>query len=108
MKILHGIDLTNITRKEFKEEGLIKKILHPYEYEIYLTLDKEQQTKYVAKHWAIKEAIFKAYNHKYGMNKVLIEKKDQQLFSIVDDISFTISISYEDQYVIASVVAMVD
>ena len=50
MKVLHGIDLTNITRKEFKEEGLIKKILHPQEYEIYLSLDDALKNKYVAKH----------------------------------------------------------
>ncbi len=108
MKVLHGIDLTNITRKEFKEEGLIKKILHPQEYEIYLSLDDALKNKYVAKHWAIKEALFKAYNHKYGMDKILIEKINDHLVCKIDDISFTISISYEDDYVIASAMAIIE
>ncbi len=106
MKILHGIDLTNFKRPEFNNNELAHKILHKNELEVYNGLKNDLKPRYLAKHWAIKEALYKAYNHHYPMNEVLIIKENEHLFTVIDNITFTISVSYEEPYVMASVIAI--
>ncbi len=101
MKISSGIDLVNINREEFNNINLVTKILHPNELKQYSTLNDLNKKRFVAKIWAIKEAIFKAYNHKYTMDKICIEYKNNKPFCIIDNIFVDISVSYQDYYVIA-------
>lgn len=107
-KILHGIDLTNIKRKEFNNLDLVTRVLHPVELEQYNQLiAPHQQKQYIAKIWAIKEALFKAYNYFFGMNKFFITFVNQHISANLDNILFTISVSYCDDFVIASAMAIV-
>lgn len=101
MKISNGIDIVNINRKEFKNPKLVNKILHPNEMVIFNSLDEYNKKKFIAKIWCIKEAVFKSYNHQYSMNKIQILYNNNKPYVVIDTIQFDISVSYENDLVIA-------
>lgn len=45
---IHGIDVVNLNRPEFKTAKLVTKLLHSKEIEHYKTLTKVEQAKYLA------------------------------------------------------------
>ncbi|WP_371246152.1 holo-ACP synthase [Mycoplasmopsis agassizii] len=90
-----GIDLTNV--KRFENIGLkfAQRILSKREYEEFLI--SENQALFLARSWAIKEAIYKADNNYFSFKEIeLVKKNKQWTFP-----GFAISISHEDNYVIA-------
>ena len=102
MQISSGIDLVNINRDEFNSIKLVKKTLHPNELIKYNNFDNMlNKKKYIAKIWAIKEAIYKAYNHSYIMNQIEITYKNNKPYCIIDNYYFDISVSYQENYIIA-------
>lgn len=90
-----GIDLTKVARFANKNDNFIIKTLHPEEIEEYNL--SENKTKYLATHWAIKEALYKANNNLFNFNKIRITKKDR----VYKYPGYDISTSNEDDYVVA-------
>lgn len=101
MKISSGIDITNIKRKEFCEKNISQKILTTNDLKKYNNMNEMEKISFLAKNWALKEAIFKSYNHKYSMNKIEILYDGGKMYTIVDGVYISLSISYEDDYVVA-------
>ena len=91
------IDLTNINRFKNKSDAFVKKILHPNE--ILIFNNEIEKHKFLAKRWAIKEALFKNNNKYFVFNKIFINKIDNK-YTFKD---YNISISSEDNYIIALV-----
>lgn len=108
MRISNGIDLVNINRDEFNNQELINRVLHSNEIKIYQSLDHYNKKRFLAKTWCIKEALFKCYNHQYVMNKIEILYKNNKPYIILDNVFFDISVSYENELVVAIVTAIFD
>lgn len=104
--LLHGIDIINLKRSEFKNKNLYKKVLHKYEYENYLNNSAEYKHIILAKSWALKEALYKALPVKITMNQMFIEKIDEKYYYEHDSYNFSISISYTDDLIIASAIGI--
>lgn len=92
-----GADLTKISRFASPTRTFIERILHPLEIEEYEK--SEDKTKYLAAHWAIKEALFKADNSLLHFNEIKIEKKEKKYFYP----GYVITTSNEDDYYFAVV-----
>lgn len=90
-----GVDLTKISRFENKDEKFAKKILSNEEYKEW---EKQKSSKFLATRWAIKEAIYKADNNFYEFKKIDI--LNGKFYSHKN---FNISVSNEDDYIIAFV-----
>lgn len=90
-----GIDLTNKNRFENASESFVKKILSKDEILEYK--NSKDKVSFLAKRWAIKEAIFKADNSKVSFNKISI-KKENNKYTYED---FEISTSSEGEAIIA-------
>ncbi|WP_134110870.1 holo-ACP synthase [Mycoplasmopsis mustelae] len=95
-----GVDLTRISSFENKKESFIKRILSPQEFLAYQQTPKNLQTLFLARSWAIKEAIFKADNRHFSFAKINIYKKN----NVWNFKNFKISISHEGDYLIAFVI----
>ncbi len=92
-----GIDVTKISRFSGKEEDFAKKILHTDERKAFKASTKK--TMFIAKRWAIKEALFKADNSLFEFSKVNIKKENgRYLYK-----GFNISTSSEDDMLIVIV-----
>lgn len=111
LQLIHGVDVTQISRVEFDNEHLIGRILHPQELLSINKKDSQLQNKDIAIRWAIKEAIFKALCLKdISYQDIIIEKLDDQyqwvnLPSYIKQ--FVISTSIEQDVCIASVFGLV-
>ena len=90
-----GIDLTRVSRFKNASDSFLKKVLHTSEIEEYD--NSNDKPLFLAKRWAIKEALFKADNSLVNFNKIQITKKNDKYN--YDD--FYISTSREDEYVVA-------
>ena len=90
-----GIDITKINRFENPKDSFLKKTLHPDEIVEYnKSTDKSM---FLAKRWAIKEALYKADNELFHFNKIKIIKEDRKYkFQ-----GYIISTSKEDNYIVA-------
>ncbi|MFV8468659.1 4'-phosphopantetheinyl transferase superfamily protein [Mycoplasma sp. VS42A] len=97
-----GIDITNISRFLNKGEIFWNRVLSADELVYFNKLDTpDSKAKFLARSWAIKEAIFKADNTYIDFRKVNIKKDpESKLWKFKD---FLISISYADDFVIAVV-----
>ncbi|WP_416756350.1 4'-phosphopantetheinyl transferase superfamily protein [Mycoplasma aquilae ATCC BAA-1896] len=97
-----GIDITNISRFLNKGEIFWNRVLSADELVHFNKLDTpDSKAKFLARSWAIKEAIFKADNTYIDFRKVNIKKdSESKLWKFKD---FLISISYADDFVIAVV-----
>ncbi|SJZ44668.1 4'-phosphopantetheinyl transferase superfamily protein [Mycoplasmopsis verecunda] len=97
-----GVDITNISRFYNKSQNFIMRALSPSEIsELNKLSDNYQRAKFLARSWAIKEAIFKADNTYINFSKINLQKDPTtHLWKFKD---FLISISYADDYVIAFV-----
>lgn len=104
--LIHGIDIININRHEFKNENLYKKILHESEYGNYFNSSIEQQCILLAKLWAIKEALYKSLPVKITMNEMLVEKINDNYYFKHENYNFSISLSSTDDLIIASVIGI--
>ncbi len=105
-KINIGVDLVNFKRKEFKQIKFANRICTPDEYQVYLTKPNQAaKIKYLASLWAIKEAVLKATNKAYGLHEINICKTDQGSLVQLAHHELSISVSYEDHYVVAMVLA---
>lgn len=95
-----GVDITNIKRFLNKDLNFVKRVLSEAEIEIYLRIKNEDsKAKFLARTWAIKEAIFKADNSYVNFNKITILKKEGR-YCFED---FLISTSDEENFLIAFV-----
>lgn len=96
-----GIDMTKISRFKNADMELIKRILTKKEILKYtLSLDKP---KFLARSWAIKEALFKANNQLSSFNKIELENiNDKWTYQ-----NYLISTTEEDDYLIAFVIERV-
>lgn len=107
MYVAHGIDITSWERKEFTNPKLPIKILHQFELDFYNKItDQKQAQKFLASRWAIKEAIIKAENNKIAMNTINVEYFNNKPFVILCDNKYDISISYENDLIIASAICL--
>ncbi|MBN3534420.1 holo-ACP synthase [Mycoplasma procyoni] len=93
-----GVDITSISRFKGKTDRFIEKILTEKEIREYKKTEHKEE--FLAKRWAIKEAIFKADNSFYEFSKIEIEKKER----IYTFKNFEISTSQENDTVIAFVI----
>ena len=99
----HGIDVTNYTRKEFTDPALATRILTPTQLQTYHELPVTDQPRFLAKHWAIREALFKACHYTCAMNTIEIASDQyHHLTCHIDEMTFIISVSYCDTLVFAS------
>ncbi|AKA50063.1 ACP synthase [Mycoplasmopsis gallinacea] len=95
-----GVDLTKISRFANKDINFAKRILSISELAIYKKVPKERKPLFLARTWAIKEAIFKANNDYAKFTEIDLSKKDKKwVFK-----NFSISISHDDDFIIAFVV----
>lgn len=104
--LIHGIDIININRHEFKNENLYKKILHEYEYKNYFNSSLDERCIMLAKLWSIKEALYKSLPIKITMNEMLVEKINDTYHFKHENYDFNISISSTDDLIIASVIGI--
>lgn len=105
-KINVGIDLVNFKRKEFKDARFAKRICTPDEYALYLQKPNAYSKKtYLASLWAIKEAILKATHKSYGLHEINVLKTENGSQVKLAFHEVKISVSYEDKYVTAMVIA---
>lgn len=104
--LIHGIDIININRHEFKNENLYKKILHEYEYKNYFNSSLNERYIMLAKLWSIKEALYKSLPIKITMNEMLVEKINDTYHFKHENYDFNISISSTDDLIIASVIGI--
>ncbi len=106
MIISHGIDICRIDRKEFNNQKLIARFLHPKELETFNQInDKFLLQQFLASRWAIKEALFKALNHPIPFNKILIYyQNNHPMIDLINYQQVSVTLSYEDNLVIASVI----
>ncbi len=94
-KYMVGIDITSIDRFKNKDEKFANKILSNEEFLEWS--NTEYKALYLAKRWAIKEAIFKSDNQFSIFSNINLEKiNNKYRFK-----NFEISTSREDDYVIA-------
>lgn len=101
-----GIDLVNIKRKEFKSKNFAKRFCTKNEFEYYLKKpNKISQRKYLASLWAIKEAILKATNKQITIHEIDVQKTNEGSKVFHSNFDFLISLSYQDKYVVAVVIA---
>ncbi len=107
MIIKHGIDITSINRSEFRNEKLSEKLLHKNELDLFLLIkDEHLRIRFLAARWALKEAIFKCFDGEITSFKDLnIEKtKANKPFCFFNNIYVDLSLSYENEYVMASAI----
>ncbi|BBU47579.1 4'-phosphopantetheinyl transferase superfamily protein [Mycoplasmopsis felis] len=96
-----GVDLTRISRFENKNIFFINRILSKEEIKEFEKLNNEKEKSiFLARSWAIKEAIFKSDNKYFEFNKINLYKRNKRWHFK----NFKISISYEDDYIVAFVV----
>ncbi|WP_027121211.1 holo-ACP synthase [Mycoplasma leonicaptivi] len=97
-----GVDLTRISRFKDKKNSFLKRVLSEFELKIYNNFQtSEEKTLFLARSWAIKEAIFKADNKFYKFNQINLQKKNNIWFFTNE---FKISISHEGDYLVAFVI----
>ncbi|TNK92362.1 ACP synthase [Mycoplasmopsis pullorum] len=95
-----GVDLTKISRFANLTDAFIQRFLHLEEYEIYQNITNEKQKQiFLAKIWAIKEAIFKIDNSYSHFDQVKLDITDKG----VKHPNFWISISHEEDFLVAFV-----
>ncbi|WP_036452286.1 4'-phosphopantetheinyl transferase superfamily protein [Mycoplasma buteonis] len=95
-----GVDLTTISRFENIPNGFEKRFLSKWELEQFYLLQPSKKALFLARSWAIKEAIFKANNQYHTFTNIELRKKDHRwTFK-----NFEISISHEKDLLIAFVV----
>lgn len=95
-----GIDMTTIGRFENAKERLINRILTKNEKDEFLNLPKENKATFLAIHWAVKEAIFKATQDCNYLSYEIQKNSDGKPF-VVHHPELKISISHEKNSVIA-------
>ncbi|WP_406613754.1 4'-phosphopantetheinyl transferase superfamily protein [Mycoplasma corogypsi] len=95
-----GIDMTSISRFEGKPDTFVKRILSENEYKLYLETETDLKALFLARAWAIKEAIFKANNAYANFSQVELYKLDK----VWRFKNFSISITHENDTLIAMVV----
>lgn len=95
-----GVDLVKISRFEKAKIDFAKKFLHPNELEKYLLIkDDYLKSKFLAAIWAIKEAMFKVDNSLFEFKNIELQKENESW----QHKNFDISISHEDDYLVAVV-----
>ena len=104
-KLIHGIDLTQINRPEFTHPDIAHRILSSQELIDFNNTDNK--IKFIAVHWAIKEAIIKAISpHIIDLKSINISKRDNRYVWTNHPAwikQFVISTSDEQDVIIASV-----
>ncbi|WP_036463673.1 4'-phosphopantetheinyl transferase superfamily protein [Mycoplasmopsis sturni] len=96
----NGVDITRISRFKNKDYKFAKRILSEDELFEFMREKSENQPLYLARAWAIKEAIFKADNTYAEFQKITLKKINKR-WTFKD---FKISISHEGDYLIAFVI----
>ncbi|QSF13646.1 holo-ACP synthase [Mycoplasma sp. Mirounga ES2805-ORL] len=93
-----GIDLTNLKRFKGKGDLFARRILHNEEFITFKKLStSEDKTMFLAKSWALKEAIFKADNSFSSFQKInIVYLNNKPTFD-----NFELSLSHEKDMVIA-------
>ncbi|BBA22461.1 ACP synthase [Mycoplasmopsis bovirhinis] len=101
MLLSNGVDITQISRFENKSIKFARRILSDGEYELFKKLvNSKDKALFLARAWAIKEAIFKADNQYFEFSKInLVKLNNRWTFQ-----NFAISISHEGNWLIAFVV----
>ncbi|VEU70284.1 4'-phosphopantetheinyl transferase superfamily protein [Mycoplasmopsis glycophila] len=95
-----GVDITKISRFENASLAFAHRILSSSEFEKFLMLEDAKKPLFLARAWAIKEAIFKANNDYFSYSKIeLIKKNHRWTF-----LNFSISISHDGDTLIAFVI----
>lgn len=105
MNITHGIDIIQLNREELKDLSFAKRFMTINEYKVFLSLGNnfDQQKRYTAAIWSLKEAIIKATNHKFLFSKIEINlNNDAAPKCNIDNIN--LSLSYEIDYIIGSAI----
>ena len=108
MKITgHGIDILNISRQELQGYRLAKRFMTKNEYEIGLKMEAAEQHHYVCAIWSLKEATIKATNHQFLFSEIEINIAHQKAPTCsLPGYELWMSLSYEKEFVIASVIAV--
>ncbi|WP_025755116.1 4'-phosphopantetheinyl transferase superfamily protein [Mycoplasmopsis cricetuli] len=95
-----GVDITQISRFHNKKITFAQKILGKKELLEYQNLTCKDQALFLARAWAIKEAIYKADNSYSNYHKIdLVKSNNKWTFE-----NFNISISHENDLLVAFVI----
>ncbi|QGZ97306.1 4'-phosphopantetheinyl transferase superfamily protein [Mycoplasma sp. NEAQ87857] len=94
-----GVDITHISRFEKADINFAKRILSIDEFNQFIKLKTEQKALFLARAWAIKEAIFKANNKYYRFSQINLKKYNNRWHFL----NFSISISHDQDILIAFV-----
>ena len=102
----HGIDIVDSTRPEFDNLKFAKRYMTENEYKVALSINNSFQLRnYMASIWSIKEAIIKAINHQFIFSEIDIKFTSEAPQCFLEGYKLFISVSYEKQYIIASVIS---
>ncbi|MGZ9755657.1 4'-phosphopantetheinyl transferase superfamily protein [Mycoplasma sp. 394] len=101
-KLKIGVDITHISRFVNKSNSFIDRLLSADELVKFDKLKQKQKQLFLARSWAIKEAIFKADNQYYKFKEIDIKKiNNRWIFK-----DFIITISHEKDILVAFVINM--
>ncbi|MCF0217452.1 MAG: 4'-phosphopantetheinyl transferase superfamily protein [Malacoplasma sp.] len=95
-----GIDVENINRFKNLDNKIITRVLTANEYEQFLKTEKELHPKFIATHWVLKEAVYKAISefHKIFFLKIEFMKKNNK-YICTNFKNVKVSIAYSGDFI---------
>ena len=99
-----GVDVTNVKKFENKSEAFIKRFLTKNEYQKYLETKKELKPKFLAAHWVLKEATYKAvskFHNIFFTNIEFIKFDNKYKCTTFDEAEVSVSYNQDLVYAIA-------
>ena len=100
-----GVDITKISRFANKDEHFVHRILGESELKEYLSLTDEKKIIYLASHFALKEALFKASQDEHYLKYQFLHDEKCKLYCL-NHPEIKVSLSHDDDLIIAFIVKM--
>lgn len=100
-----GVDITKISRFANKDEHFIRRILGESEIKEYLSLSDEKKITYLASHFALKEALFKASQDQHYLKYQFLHDEKGKLYCL-NHPEIKVSLSHDNDLAIAFIVKM--
>jgi holo-[acyl-carrier protein] synthase len=99
-----GIDICQISRMKIDDTKFLARFLHPQELERLKTIQNpDVQRQFAAGRWAVKEAMYKAWNFPNAFSEILVSGDQEKPVVTEPQIcrDFEISISHDGNFAIA-------
>lgn len=101
-----GIDIVDLTRKEFNTPNFATRYMTSYEYQTYKKCNtKIEKINYMACIWSLKEAIIKATNHEIIFSDIEIILTNEAPICNVSSHKVFLSFSFEKKIAIGIAIA---